>query len=39
MQPATTFGLENVESVLVVFDVLDDDDEFLGVDFGFDLAT
>ena len=37
MHPATTCGLENDESVEVVFD--DDDDEFLGVDFWFDLAT
>ena len=41
MQPATTFGLENDESVeVLLFDVVDDDgDEFLDVDFGFDLAT
>ena len=38
MEPATTFGLENDESVeVLLFD--DDDDEFLGVDFWFDLAT
>ena len=41
MQPATTCGLENDESeVLLLFDVKDDDgDECLGVDFGVDLAT
>ena len=40
MQPATTCGLENDESVVLLFDAVDDDgDEFLGVDFGVDLAT
>ena len=42
MQPATTCGLENDESVeVLLFDVVDDvdGDECFGVDFGFDLAT